>query len=152
MERRRLQDQPDSTKRQLELAAYFTHCRLQAPHLQLALRLAMVQFTKAKNYPTAAMFAQKLLGLNPAVPVATQARTVLTTANKNPRDAVEIEYDLHSQFDICPASLTPIYQGSPSVEDPFTGARYHPTYAGTLCAVTQVTEVGKTSSGLKSSL
>lgn len=112
----------------------------------------MTTFTKAKNYPTAAMFAQKLLDLSPAAPVVTQAKTVLATANKNPRDAVEIEYDLHSQFDICPASLTPIYQGSPSVEDPLSGARYHPQFAGTLCKVTQITEVGKTASGLKSSL
>ncbi|GAA5944936.1 coatomer subunit alpha [Sporobolomyces koalae] len=152
IERRRIADQPDSLKRQLELAAYFTHCRLQPAHLQLALRLAMTTFSKAKNYPTAASFAQKLLDLNPAATVATQARTVLSTANKYPRDAIEIEYDLHSQFDICPASLSPIYANAPSVEDPFTGARYHPQFAGSICKITQVSEVGKSSSGLKSSI
>lgn len=153
IERRRIStEQPDSLKRQLELAAYFTHCRLQPAHLQLALRLAMTTFSKAKNYPTAASFAQKLLDLNPAAQVATQAKTVLSTANKYPRDAVEIDYDLHSQFDICPASLTPIYANAPSVEDPLTGARYHPQFAGSICKVSGVSEVGKSSSGLKSSI
>lgn len=152
MERRRIQDQPNSLKRQLELAAYFTNCRLQPAHLQLALRLAMTTFTKAKNYPTAAVFAQRLLDLKPQQLVATQAQTVIAGANRHPRNAVEIDYDLHSQFDICPASLTPIPQGSPSVEDPLTGARYHPQYAGTLCAVSQVSEVGKSASGLRSSI
>ncbi|GAA6027118.1 hypothetical protein JCM8097_002404 [Rhodosporidiobolus ruineniae] len=152
IERRRIQDQPDSLKRQLELAAYFTHCRLQPAHLQLALRLAMTTFTKAKNYPTAASFAQKLLDLNPAATVATQANTVLQTANRYPRDAVEIDYDLHQAFDVCPASLTPIYANAPSVEDPLTGARYHPQFAGEVCRVSGVSEVGKSASGLRSSI
>ncbi|KAK4053259.1 hypothetical protein OIO90_004033 [Microbotryomycetes sp. JL221] len=151
IERRRLEKGgPSTLKRQLELAAYFTHCRLQPAHLQLALRLAMTTFVKAKNYPTAASFAQKLLDLNPAPAVVTQARNLLATANKNPRDVVEIEYDLHSQFDICPASLSPIYSTQASVDDPFTGARYHEKYAGTVCVVSGVTEVGKRGEGLKS--
>ncbi|KAK4048030.1 hypothetical protein OIV83_005064 [Microbotryomycetes sp. JL201] len=151
IERRRLEKGgPATLKRQLELAAYFTHCRLQPAHLQLALRLAMTTFVKAKNYPTAASFAQKLLDLSPAPAVVTQARNLLATANKNPRDTVEIEYDLHSQFDICPASLSPIYSTQPSVDDPFTGARYHAQFAGKICTISGVTEVGKRGEGLKS--
>ncbi|KAM0749301.1 coatomer protein complex, subunit alpha [Meredithblackwellia eburnea MCA 4105] len=152
MERRRLSEDPSTLKRQLELAALFTHTRLQPPHLTLALRLAMTTFSKAKNYATAAVFAQRLLDLNPAPPVATQCRTIITSANKNPRDAVEIDYDHHTAFDICPASLSPIYAGQPSVLDPFCGASYKPEYAGTLCAVSRVTEVGKSAQGLKSSI
>ncbi|GAA5999111.1 coatomer subunit alpha [Rhodotorula paludigena] len=152
IERRRIAaaGEPDSLKRQLELAAYFTHCRLQPAHLQLALRLAMTTFSKAKNYPTAASFAQKLLDLAPAAPVAQQANTVLSTANRYPRDAVEIDYDVHQAFDVCPASLTPIYANAPAVEDPFTGARYHPQFAGQVCRVSGVSEVGKSASGLRS--
>lgn len=153
IERRRLEKAgPATLKRQLELAAYFTHCRLQPAHLQLALRLAMTTFTKARNFPTAASFAQKLLDLKPAAAVVAQANNLLLTANKNPRDTVEIEYDLHSQFDICPASLSPIYATQPSVDDPFTGARYHEKFAGTVCVVSGVTEVGKRGEGLKSML
>ncbi|GAA5969494.1 hypothetical protein JCM3765_000874 [Sporobolomyces pararoseus] len=155
IERRRISTStdPSSLKRQLELAAYFTHCRLQPAHLQLALRLAMTTFTKSKNYSTAASFAQKLLDLNPAATVATQAKTVLASANKYPRDQIEIEYDVHGgPFDICPASLKPIYQGQESVEDPFTGARYHSEFKGSICKVSGVSQVGKNCGGLKSSI
>ncbi|GAA5989503.1 hypothetical protein JCM10908_000505 [Rhodotorula pacifica] len=151
IERRRIAADPESQKRQLELAAYFTHCRLQPAHLQLALRLAMTTFSKAKNYPTAALFAQKLLDLHPAATVVQQANTVLASANRFPRDAVEIDYDVHQAFDICPASLTPIYANANAVEDPFTGARYHPQFAGQVCRVSRVSEIGKGASGLRSS-
>ncbi|GAA5988628.1 hypothetical protein JCM5350_005773 [Sporobolomyces pararoseus] len=155
IERRRISTStdPSSLKRQLELAAYFTHCRLQPAHLQLALRLAMTTFTKSKNYSTAASFATKLLDLNPVATVANQAKTVLASANKYPRDQVEIDYDVHGgPFDICPASLKPIYQGQESVEDPFTGARYHVEFKGTVCKVSGVSQVGKNCGGLKSSI
>lgn len=113
----------------------------------------MTTFSKAKNYSTAASFAQRLLDLSPAPPVATQARNTLALANRNPRDALEIDYDLHSvDFDVCPSSLTPILGGAPRVTDPFTGAAYHPQFKGTLCAVSRVTEVGAMASGLKSNL
>lgn len=42
LERRRLvAEEPDNVKRQLELAAYFTHCDLQPAHQQLALQSAV---------------------------------------------------------------------------------------------------------------
>lgn len=57
-------------KRSLEIAAYFTHCELETVHLQLAIRLAMVQSFKLKNYDTAMRFAQRLLEQGPAPKVA----------------------------------------------------------------------------------
>ena len=69
----------------------------------------MTTFSKAKNYSTAAAFAQRLLDLSPAPPVATQARNTLALANKHARDAVEIEYDLHSTFDICVSPLPLVF-------------------------------------------
>lgn len=66
-ERRRLvSEEPDNTGRNLELAAYFTHCKLQTSHLQLALRSSMGVFSKAGNYATAAIFARRLLDTNPS--------------------------------------------------------------------------------------
>lgn len=53
----------DDAKRQIELAAYFTHCALQPAHLLLALRMAMVAAFKFGNYITAAAFAHRLLEL-----------------------------------------------------------------------------------------
>ena len=79
-----------------------------------------------------------------------QARSVLSQGDRNPRDAVEVSYDHHTPFDICPASLTPIYQGSPSVVAAYTGARYLPEYKNTVCVVDAITQVGLPASGLRS--
>jgi coatomer subunit alpha len=66
LERRRIaQEEPENVRRSLELAAYFSHCQLQPPHLQIAYRSAMQVFTKAGNAGTAAKFARKLLDLKP---------------------------------------------------------------------------------------
>jgi coatomer subunit alpha len=73
LERRRIaQEEPDNVRRSLELAAYFSHCQLQPPHLQIALRSAMLVFTKAGNAGTAAKFARKLLDLNPDPRIVSQ--------------------------------------------------------------------------------
>jgi coatomer protein complex subunit alpha (xenin) len=79
-ERRRLvAESPGSnTVRNLELAAYFTHCKLASSHVQLALRSAMGVFSKAGNHATAAVFARRLIDSNPSVPtVITQVSPLL---------------------------------------------------------------------------
>ena len=53
-------DQADAV-RQMELAAYMTHCALDAPHLMLACNLAMVVTYKHSNFIHAAGFARRLL-------------------------------------------------------------------------------------------
>lgn len=73
LERRNVaQVDPDNVKRSLELAAYFTHCQLQPPHLQIALRSAIGVFAKANNHATAAKFARRLLELNPDPKIVAQ--------------------------------------------------------------------------------
>ena len=54
----------DDPKRAAELAAYFTHARLQPGHVVLSLRSAMTQFYKLENFATAAIFARRLLEMN----------------------------------------------------------------------------------------
>jgi len=66
----------------------------------------------------------------------------------NGRDAVEIDYDAFTEFSVCAASYTPIYKGSPSVRDPFSGAVFLPEYEGTLSPLTGVTVIGASASGL----
>jgi coatomer protein complex subunit alpha (xenin) len=56
---------PNDSKRSLELASYFTHCGIQTIHLTFALKAAMVQSFKLKNFGSAMTFATKLLDLNP---------------------------------------------------------------------------------------
>ncbi|WVQ79748.1 hypothetical protein IAT38_001848 [Cryptococcus sp. DSM 104549] len=152
VERRRLVAQePDNVVRNLELAAYFTHCQLATQHTQLALRSAMKVFSDAGNFATAAVFARRLIDSNPSgAQVITQARAVLTQGDRNPRDAHEIAYDQHTPFDICPASLTPIYEGSPSVSSAYTGAKYLPEYKGRVCVVDEISQVGLAGTGIRS--
>jgi coatomer protein complex subunit alpha (xenin) len=73
LERRRVAEaEPNSVKRSLELAAYFTHCKLQPAHCQIALRSAIGVFAKANNHATSAKFARRLLELNPDPKIAAQ--------------------------------------------------------------------------------
>jgi len=149
LERRRIaQDEPENTGRNLELAAYFTHCSLQPTHEQLALRSAMGSFAKANNHATAARFARRLIDLNPDPKIVAQARQRLAAGDRIPRDTVEISYDPHTPFEICAASYTPIYKGSPAARCPFTDAAFLPQYRGRLDPLTEVTEIGAAASGL----
>jgi len=49
----------DDAKRAMELAAYFTHCKLEPMHLALSLRSAMSIFFKGKNLATCAHFCRR---------------------------------------------------------------------------------------------
>ena len=53
-------------KRSVELGCYFTRCELQPIHLQFALKAAMVQAFKLRNFGTAVDLANKLIAMNPA--------------------------------------------------------------------------------------
>ncbi|KAI0327228.1 coatomer subunit alpha-2 [Cubamyces sp. BRFM 1775] len=149
LERRRVaQENPDNVRRSLELAAYFTHCKLQPAHLQIALRSAIGVFAKANNHATAAKFARRLLDLNPDPKIVAQARQRIAAGDRNPRNAVEIDYDEFTEFEVCAASYTPIYKGSPAVRCPYTDAAYLPQYKGQLDPLTELTEIGASSAGL----
>ncbi|KAK0449697.1 coatomer WD associated region-domain-containing protein [Desarmillaria tabescens] len=149
LERRRIaEEEPGNLRRNLELAAYFTQCQLQPPHLQIALRSAIGVFSKANNQAAAARFAKRLLELKPDPKIVAQARQRIAAADRNPRNAVEITYDEFTPFEICAATYTPIYKGSPSVRCPYTDAAYLPQFKGKLDPLTQLTEIGAAASGL----
>ena len=78
-----------------------------------------------------------------------QAKKMIALAQRNTRDTVEIDYDQFAPFTVCAASFTPIYKGSPSVSDPFTGALYKPEHKGELCRVTGITEIGAPATGFR---
>ncbi|KDR80106.1 hypothetical protein GALMADRAFT_242343 [Galerina marginata CBS 339.88] len=152
LERRRIvEEEPDNVTRNLELAAYFTQCQLQPAHMQIALRSAINVFARANNQAHAARFARRLLELKPDPKVVAQARQRIAAGDRNPRNAVEISYDEFSPFEICAASFTPIYKGSPSVHCPYTDAAYLPQFKGTLDPLIQLTEIGAAASGLPAS-
>ncbi|KAM1883299.1 hypothetical protein ACFX13_004677 [Malus domestica] len=135
--------------RQQELAAYFTHCNLQMPHLRLALLNAMSVCYKAGNLDTAANFARRLLETNPTVENhAKTARQILQGAEKNMTDATQLNYDFRNPFVVCGATYVPIYRGQKDVSCPYCSSRFVPDQEGKLCTVCDLSVVGSDASGL----
>lgn len=139
----------EEQKRQCEMAAYFTHCALQPIHQILTLRTALNMFFKLKNYRTAASFAKRLLELGPRPDVAQQARKILQACDMSPVDELQLQYDEHNPFNLCGITYKPIYRGKPEEKCPLCATSYLPQYKGTVCAVCEVAEIGKDTTGLR---
>ncbi|KAE8136365.1 coatomer WD associated region-domain-containing protein [Aspergillus pseudotamarii] len=142
-------DTPENLKKSLELSAYFTIPKLEVAHRQLALMAAMKLAFANKNFSSALSFANRMLANGGSPKLLDQARKIKAQCERSPQDKIDIEFDQFAEFDICAASHTPIYSGSPSVSDPFTGAKYHEQYKGTVCRISDVTEIGAPASGLR---
>lgn len=138
----------DNPVRQQELAAYFTNCNLQTPHLRLALLNAMTVCFKAKNFVTSAHFARRLLESNPADNQATKARQVLQASERNLRDESQLNYDFRNPFVVCGATFVPIYRGQKDVACPYCGSRFVPAQMGKLCTICDLAVAGADASGL----
>lgn len=139
----------DIKKRALELAAYFTVPDLEPQHKSLALWISMKFSNKNKQYSSALSFANELLDRSRVDKQQKDARQIKASCERNPTDAVEIDFDTFADFDICAASYTPIYQGSPSAMCAYCGAKYHAKYKGTVCRICGVCQIGAPASGLR---
>lgn len=157
---------PEETRRRsLELSAYFTVPAIDAGHRALTWFTAMNLANRNKQFSSALSFANRLIDqsnnpkfkdtvcfvarFRPGVANTVQAKKVRQACERNPSDALEIDFDQFADFDICAASLTPIYSGSPSVACPYCASRYHGKYKGTVCKICEVCQLGAPSSGLK---
>ncbi|KAF2551122.1 hypothetical protein F2Q68_00038062 [Brassica cretica] len=147
MELKRRQKKDDPVRQQ-ELAAYFTHCNLQLPHLRLALLNAMTVCYKAKNLATAYNFAKRLLETNPLESHARAARQIVQAAERNMTDATELNYDFRNPFVICGSTYVPIYRGQKDVSCPYCTARFVPSQEGNICGVCDLAVIGAAASGL----
>ena len=108
----------------------------------------MAVFFKLKNFATAAGFARRLLELNPPAAVATQAKQLLATCERTPKDEVTLQYDARNPFVVCATTLTPIYRGSKDALCPCCGARHMPSAVGSVCALCDLGKVGAEATGL----
>lgn len=73
LEHRRVKEaEPNNLWHALELAAYFTHCKLELQLQRLMLRSAISAFAKADNHATSVRFARRLLELNPDLKIVAQ--------------------------------------------------------------------------------
>lgn len=139
----------DVKKRSLELSAYFTIPGMDQTHKSLAWFTAMNLANRNKQFSSALSFANQLIDNSTNAQRKEQARKVKQACERNPSDAVEIDFDQFADFDICAASFTPIYSGSPSVSCPYDKTKYHPQYKGTVCKVCEVCQLGAPASGLR---
>lgn len=142
-----------NVSRQLELAAYFTHCNLQPAHLMLALKTAMASAFKNKNFINAASFARRLLELPEMnsernAESRSKAQKVLQKSEKEGRNEHSIDYDEMNPFNIDCAALKPIYKGSPHVKCPYCQSVYAPEYKGKICVTCNISTVGMETVGL----
>ncbi|KAI9758268.1 MAG: ATP-dependent DNA helicase chl1 [Chaenotheca gracillima] len=148
LERRTLSDDTN-LKRSLELSAYFTVPKLEVAHRQLALIAAMNFAAGKNNFASALSFANRIVANGGSPKILERARAVKSRCERNPHDKHDIEYDQFAEFDICAASYTPIYGGSPVVACPYDGAKYHSKYKGAACRVCDIAEIGAPASGLR---
>ena len=77
-----------------------------------------------------------------------QAREAIAAGDRNPRNAIEFDYDEFTEFEICAVSYRPIYKGKSAVRCPYTDAAYLPEYKGKLDPLTGLTEIGAAGTGL----
>jgi len=135
--------------RQMELAAYFTHCNLQSSHTMLSLRSAMTAAYKLKLLRSASSFARRLLELNPRPDISTQARKVIQLGEATPTDEFEYRYDERNPFVVCNISFVPIYRGSALVRCTYCKAAYQPEHKGGVCNVCMMGGIGSEAPGLE---
>mmetsp|Transcript_119841 Transcript_119841/g.189744 ORF Transcript_119841/g.189744 Transcript_119841/m.189744 type:complete len:1240 (+) Transcript_119841:60-3779(+) len=148
---------PTAIQRNIELAAYFTCCKLQGSHSFLALQGAMATAFKGQNFVTAASFARRLLQGNfgnmrkPEESMA-KARKLLQVCEQKASDAHEIRFDSRAStedFKLCSGSLTPIGPSDPTASCPYCGALYHASYKAKLCDVCELSEIGANTLGIQ---
>ncbi len=89
--------------RQAELAAYFTHAKLQPGHVILSLRSAMILFYKLKNFSTAATFCRRLLELNAPQKVRVQLSICLLVMAM-----ISVDVICFSQWAHCVSPVLPL--------------------------------------------
>uniref|UniRef100_A0A646QF04 Coatomer subunit alpha n=1 Tax=Hemiscolopendra marginata TaxID=943146 RepID=A0A646QF04_9MYRI len=135
--------------RNCEMAAYFTHCNLQAVHQILTLRTALHLFYKLKNYKTATSFARRLLEIGPKPDIAQQTRKILLASEKNCVDEHQLQYDEHNPFSICGQTYKPIYRGKAEEKCPLCLTSFLPQFKASVCPICTVAEIGKDCIGLR---
>lgn len=139
---------PTEIKRNLELAAYFTHVNLQPAHRLNALQVAMTQSFKAKNYHYASYFATEFLKIMSSGNRAEQARKIQAKSENIATDAISIDFDPFTEWEICAGDFVPIYKGEEIVREKMLGVGYGKSWKGKICKVTLVSEIGGIGSGL----
>jgi coatomer protein complex subunit alpha (xenin) len=83
-------DSMEDVKRNLEMAAYFTHCELQPVHKILTLRTAANLSFKSKHMKACASFCRRCIELGPKAEIAQQMRKMLAVAERENTNVFEV--------------------------------------------------------------
>lgn len=148
---------PSDVARNIELAAYFTCCKLNGPHSFLALQTAMASAFRGQNFVTAASFAKRLVqgnfnNMNKPAEIVAKAKKLLVVCESKASDAHEIKFDTKASIDdfkMCAGSFTRIDPTAPTVSCPYCGAVYNASYKGKLCNTCELAEIGANTLGIQ---
>lgn len=144
-----IRKETEDPQRKVELAAYFTHFKLQSSHLVLANGQAMTQAFNTKNFKTASALARRLLDLDPPQERAERARKVIHMAEANPKDTMKLDYDERNPFTLCCVSKKPMYRGTVEVvRCSYCYSAAHPDFKGKRCPVCTVANIGAQAAGM----
>ena len=149
LKRRELEDSPLGQKRAIELAAYFTHCKLNSIHQILSLRLAMNLSYKLKCHQTTSIFVRRLLELKPTETIAATARKLQSVVEHAMKDEIQLDYNPISPFWICAKSFKPLYDINKISNCSLCGASFSSKYTGSVCTVCNISEIGSSGTGIK---
>eukprot|EP01117_Protostelium_nocturnum_P001657 TRINITY_DN1202_c0_g1_i1.p1 TRINITY_DN1202_c0_g1~~TRINITY_DN1202_c0_g1_i1.p1 ORF type:complete len:1246 (-),score=287.08 TRINITY_DN1202_c0_g1_i1:71-3808(-) len=138
----------DDLVRQTELAAYFTHCKIEEDVLKLGLRSAMTLSYKIKNVLHAASFARRLLELNPPEDVAATAKKIIKLSEKEGSNTQTIRYNDRNPFVVCASTFVPIYKGTPHVNCPFCTSSFVESCSGQVCPTCKLAQIGGNATGI----
>ncbi|XP_049849369.1 uncharacterized protein LOC126318597 [Schistocerca gregaria] len=143
LNRRELSASDGPPSRISELTYHFANCSLNSQHQHLVYRLAMNVNVKLKNYARAEFFAQKLLYTNPKSDVVQLAQKVISFCKQNgSQDLNPMDHDEKNPSVLCAKSFKPIYKGTPYADCPYCHAHYSSAFAGQLCSICELSEVG----------
>jgi coatomer protein complex subunit alpha (xenin) len=148
---------PTNVARNIELAAYFTCCKLNGSHSFLALQQAMATSFKGQNFVLAASFAKRLVqgnfgNLNKPAEQVAKAKKLLMVCEQKASDAHEVKFDAKmpvEDFKMCAGSFTPIDATAATASCPYCGAIYKAEYKGKLCNVCELSEIGANTLGIQ---
>lgn len=131
-------------KRAIELAVYFSHCKLQRGHRKLTTRQAMKLSASKKNYHTAYLLARTLLTFDIDQKDEMLAQKILRHCEqKNQTNMHEIDYDEQIPFEICGTSFTLIYANQPRISCKLCGSYHKEEYVGKICNVCKMARLKK---------
>jgi len=148
---------PTNVARNIELAAYFTCCKLNGSHSFLALQTAMATAFKGQNFVTAASFAKRLVqgnfsNLNKPPEQVAKAKKLLQVCEQKASDAHNLNFDNKAQpedFKMCAGSFTQIDPSAATVSCPYCGSIYLASFKGKLCSACELSEIGANTLGIQ---